>query len=43
MRDYAKARPYYERAVNIGEQSLPPNHPRLDKWRKNFESIKKVK
>ena len=29
MGNYSKAHSYYERAVNIGQQSLPSTHPVL--------------
>ncbi|CAF1541965.1 unnamed protein product, partial [Adineta steineri] len=40
MSNYSKARTFYERAIQIGEQSLPSNHPDLQKWRNNFEDVK---
>jgi hypothetical protein len=41
MGDYPKARSYFERAVDIGQQSLPSNHPTLQQRRKNLELVKK--
>ena len=41
MGEYSKARSFYERAVNIGQQSLPSNHPNLKNDRNNLEDIKK--
>ena len=35
MDNYSKALSFSERAVNIGQQSLPPNHPDFKDYRKN--------
>ncbi len=41
MGNYLKARSLYERVVNIAEQSLPVNHPNLQKWKNNLNEVKK--
>jgi hypothetical protein len=41
MRDYSKAHSFYERAVKIAQQSLPSNHPNLQRWRNNLDKVKK--
>jgi hypothetical protein len=41
MGNYSKARSCMERAVNIGQQSLPPNHPHLQRYRNILDRIKK--
>jgi tetratricopeptide (TPR) repeat protein len=40
MNDYSKARPFYERAVDIAQQSLPSNHPHLQYWKENLDRVK---
>jgi hypothetical protein len=37
MGDYSKARLFYERATSMRQQSLPPNHPELQRWKNNLE------
>jgi tetratricopeptide (TPR) repeat protein len=39
--DYTKARSFYERVVNIAQQSLRSDHPNLQKWRYHLEDMKK--
>ncbi|CAF0823526.1 unnamed protein product [Adineta steineri] len=41
MCNYSKAHSFYERAVQVAQQSLPTNHPNLRKWKKDLEDIKK--
>ncbi|CAF4223803.1 unnamed protein product, partial [Adineta steineri] len=41
MDNYSKAHSFYERAVQIGQQSLPANHPDFQKWIRNLERINK--
>jgi hypothetical protein len=41
MGNYSKARSCYERGVDIGQQSLPKNHPHLQLNRKKLELSKK--
>jgi hypothetical protein len=41
MGEHSKALPFYERAVNIGQQSLPPNHPHFQWYRKNLNRLEK--
>ena len=41
MGEYSKALSFYERAVNIGQQSLPSNHPDLKKLQKQPRRYKK--
>jgi hypothetical protein len=40
MGNYSKARPYFERALDIGQQSLPTNHPDLQLYREHLEAVK---
>jgi hypothetical protein len=40
MREYSKARLFYEKAVDIGQRSLPSNHSGLLQWQRNLENIK---
>jgi hypothetical protein len=40
MGEYSKARSFFERAVDIGQQSLPANDSQLQKWKRNFEKVK---
>jgi len=41
MGDYSKILPFYERAVDMGQNSLPSNNPLLEKLLKNLETLKK--
>ena len=41
MGEYSKARSFYKRAVNIAQQSLPSNHPDLQRYRNNLDRYKK--
>jgi hypothetical protein len=41
MSEYSKALSYFERALDIRQRSLPPNHPDLQSVAKNIEIIKK--
>ncbi len=41
MGGYSKARSFGERALEIGQQSLPSNHSHLQIYRDNLEDIKK--
>jgi len=43
MDQYPKALSFYRRAVEIGQQSLPSNHPHLQLYRENLEKAKKNK
>ena len=40
MGDYSKAQEYYERAVNIVEQSLPADHPHVQACRKLLKTMR---
>ncbi|CAF1555322.1 unnamed protein product, partial [Adineta steineri] len=40
MNNYSKARTFYKHAIQIGQQSLPSNHPDLQQWRTNLEYVK---
>ncbi len=42
MGNYPNARSCYERAVDIGHQSLPANHPDLRDYRKLLELVEKI-
>jgi hypothetical protein len=35
MKNYSEVHSFYEYAVDIGQQSLPLNHPHLQTYRKN--------
>jgi len=39
--NYSKAYSLYERAVEIGQQSLPSHHPHLQRYRENLDRLKK--
>jgi hypothetical protein len=41
MSNYSKAVSFFERAVDIGQHSLPANHSDLQIWKSNLESVKK--
>ncbi len=41
MGEYSKALSYYERALDIGQHSLPANHPNLQIFRESIEIVKK--
>jgi hypothetical protein len=41
MGEYSKARSFYERAVDIAQQSLPANHPNLRMCRNNLDIVKR--
>jgi hypothetical protein len=41
MSDYSQALSYYERALDIRQRSLPPNHPDIQSVRKSIEIVKK--
>jgi hypothetical protein len=40
MGEYSKALPYYERALDIWQNSLPPNDPYLKIVKDNIEKVK---
>jgi hypothetical protein len=40
IEEYSKALPFYERAVDIGQRSLPSNHPELQRWKNNLDRVK---
>ena len=39
MGEYSKALSYYEKALEIQQQSLPPNHPDLAEFYNNIGSV----
>jgi hypothetical protein len=41
MGNYSKAHSCYERAVDIGQHSLPTDHPHLELYRKKLGLLKK--
>jgi hypothetical protein len=41
MAEYSKARSFFERAVDIGQHSLPQDHPYLQSYRRNRDLAKK--
>jgi hypothetical protein len=40
MGQYSKARSFYQRAIDIGQHSLPINHPDLQRYKDNLELVK---
>jgi hypothetical protein len=40
MCQYPEAHQFHQYAVDIGQRSLPANHPRLQQWEKNLEYAK---
>jgi hypothetical protein len=41
MKNYSEAIKSHKRAVDIGQQTLPPNHPNLQVYKKNLASVLK--
>jgi hypothetical protein len=41
VKEYSKALSYYERALDIRQSSLPPDHPHLKNVKENIEIVKK--
>jgi hypothetical protein len=41
MGDYRKALSYYERALDIRQRALPPNHPSIKTVIESIEIVKK--
>jgi len=41
MKQYSKALSYFERAQDILQRSLPPNHPHLQSVKESIEIVKK--
>jgi hypothetical protein len=41
LSDYSKASSFYERAVDIGQHSLPSDHSMMQQWRNKLENVKK--
>ncbi len=41
MGEYSKALPYFERALDIFQRSLPPNHPDIENVRVGLEFVKR--
>ncbi len=41
MGEYSKALSYFERALDIWQRSLPPNHPDLKDVKESIEIVKK--
>jgi len=41
MGEYSKALPYLERAFDIWQRSLPPNHPSIEDVKQSIEIVKK--
>jgi Tetratricopeptide repeat len=41
MGEYSKALSYLERALDIWQRSLPPNHPNTKNVREDIEIVKK--
>jgi hypothetical protein len=39
MREYSKALPCYERAVEIGQRALPQNHPYLQAYQQVLAQV----
>ncbi len=40
IRNHSTARSLYRRAVNIGQESLPANHPTLQTFKSNLKRIR---
>jgi tetratricopeptide (TPR) repeat protein len=40
LKKYSEAVSSYKHAVEIGRQALPDNHPDLEKYRKNLETVR---
>jgi tetratricopeptide (TPR) repeat protein len=41
MGDYSKAHSYYERALDIWQRTLPPNHPSIRDVKESIEIVKR--
>lgn len=39
--EYSKAFKFFERAISIGQSTLPSNHPNLHGWMKNLDRVRK--